>query len=145
MRLSLLCLLAGALLQGSAVHADTLQLADGSLLEGSFVGSSNGIIMFDTGAGIEAFPESKVVGLYFSAGVATAEAMQPEAVTVPAGTQMVLRTVDTVDSRRHGAGHRFRAQVEGAIVVGGTTVIPRGAYVHGRVIQANQAGRVAGT
>ena len=57
----------------SALQADTLELADGTLLEGDFIGSSNGIIMFDTGGGIEAFPESKVVGLFFSSGVETRE------------------------------------------------------------------------
>ena len=35
-----------------AVQADTIELADGRLLEGDFVGSSNGIIMFDTGGSI---------------------------------------------------------------------------------------------
>lgn len=29
--------------------ADTLELAEGDLLEGDFVGSSNGIVMFNTG------------------------------------------------------------------------------------------------
>ena len=50
----------------TAVLADTIELADGSLLEGDFVGSSNGIIMFNTGEGIEAFPEDEVVGMWFS-------------------------------------------------------------------------------
>jgi hypothetical protein len=36
--------------------ADTLELASGQLHEGSFVGSSNAIIMFDTGAGVSAEP-----------------------------------------------------------------------------------------
>ena len=54
--------------------ADTLELADGSIIEGDFIGSSNGIIMFDSGGGIEAFPEDQVVGVFFSSGVATAEA-----------------------------------------------------------------------
>ena len=40
-----------------ALQADTIELADGTLLEGDFIGSSNGIIMFDSGGGIEAFPE----------------------------------------------------------------------------------------
>ena len=128
--------------------ADTLELADGTLLEGDFVGSSNGIIMFDTGEGIEAFPESEVVGLFLSAGVATAEAMaaQPAQAThtVPAGTRLVIRTNDTVDSRQHGAGHRFRGQLEGALVVDGVTVAPRGTFLHGRVVQAQQSGRAVG-
>ena len=135
-------------LPGIQVAADTLELANGGLLEGKFIGSSNGIIMFDSGAGIEAFPESEVVGVFFSSGVETAERYQsepPASLTVPAGTRLVIRTTDNVDSRQHGAGHRFRGQIEGAIVVDGRTVVPRGSFVHGRIAQASQAGRLAGS
>ena len=65
-------LMVSSLLLGQAT-ADTLELADGSLLEGDFVGSSNGIVMFDTGTGIEAYPEAEVVGIYLSSGVQTAQ------------------------------------------------------------------------
>jgi hypothetical protein len=131
-----------------ASHADTLELADGRLLEGSFVGSSNGIIMFNTGESIEAFPQDEVVGMWFSDGVETAEAFEEEnasTVTIPAGTRLVIRLTDNIDSNRHGAGHRFRGQLEGALVVNGNQAVPRGTFVHGRVIQAQQAGRMAGS
>ena len=130
------------------VRGDTLELANGSLLEGNFVGSSNGVIMFDSGAGIEAFPESEVVGVFFSTGVETAESYLSEApasVTVPEGTRLVIRTTENIDSRQHSAGHRFRGQLEGAIVVDGQTVASSGTFVHGRIMQASQAGRVAGS
>lgn len=138
-----------AVLIGSPVIADTIELADGSVLEGDFVGSSNGVIMFNTGDGIEAYPEDEVVGVYFSSGVATAQtaaaAPQPAATTIPSGTRLVVRTVETVDTKRHGAGHRFRGQLESALVVGGETVVPRGAIVHGVIAAASQAGNVAGS
>ncbi len=137
-----------ALMLSSLVLADTLELADGTLLEGDFVGSSNGIIMFNTGDGIEAFPEEEVVGLFLSAGVANAERQRttvPSMLTVPAGTRMVIRMADTIDSRRHSAGHRFRGQLEGALAVNGQTVVPRGTFVHGRITQARQGARVAGS
>ncbi|MDX2418233.1 MAG: hypothetical protein QNK19_12300 [Xanthomonadales bacterium] len=127
------------------VQADTIELADGTLLEGDFIGSSNGIIMFNTGGSIEAFPEDKVVGIFLSAGVATKEAMSADSVTVPTGTRLVIRTADTIDSSRHSAGHRFTGQLEGALVVDGVTVAPRGAYVHGRITQAGQARRLVGS
>lgn len=132
---------------GSVAIADTLELADGTLLEGDFVGSSNGIIMFNTGDGIEAFPEAEVVGVFFSSGVATAQAATdqgPAMLTVPAGTRLVIRTTETIDSNRHSAGHRFRGQLEGALVVNGVTVVPRGTFVHGRITQAQQSGRMVG-
>ncbi|MEM9304081.1 MAG: hypothetical protein AAGE01_18345 [Pseudomonadota bacterium] len=132
----------------SIAVADTLELADGSLLEGDFVGSSNGIIMFNTGEGIEAFPEAEVVGLFLSAGVETkmqqAE-QQPQGMTIPAGTRLVIRMSDTLDSSRHGSGHRFRGQLESALQVNGQTVVPRGTMVHGRITNAQQAGRVVGS
>ncbi len=139
---------AAALMLSSLVLADTLELADGTLLEGDFVGSSNGIIMFNTGDGIEAFPEEEVVGVFLSAGVANAERQRttvPSMITLPAGTRMVIRMADTIDSRRHGAGHRFRGQLEGALAVNGQTVVPRGTFVHGRIAQARQGGRAVGS
>lgn len=144
-------LLIGAIaaLTTGVLFADTIELADGTLLEGDFVGSSNGIVMFDTGDGIEAFPESQVVGIFLSEGVATATAMQaagsPGQIVVPAGTRLVIRTTDSIDSSQHSAGHRFRGQLEGALVVDGVTVAPRGTIVHGRIASASQAGRVAGS
>lgn len=143
----LLIALLGSIASGSLV-ADTLELADGTLLEGDFVGSSNGIVMFNTGDGIEAFPEDDVVGIFFSAGVATAEAeaqQDPNSVTIPAGTRLVIRTTDNIDSGRHSAGHRFRGQLESALVVNGVTAAPRGTFVHGRIAQAQRSRRMVGS
>ncbi len=146
--LSILIAVSTAIVAGP-LQADTLELADGTLLEGDFVGSSNDIVMFNTGDGIEAFPESQVVGIYLSAGVNTASAYaagpSPAYVTVPSGTRLVIRLSESIDSNRHSAGHRFRGQMEGALVVGRVTVAPRGTFVHGRITQAKQAGRVAGS
>ena len=139
--------------------ADTLELADGTLLEGQMVGMSNGIIMFNTGAGIEAFPEDEVVAIYNSEGVAAREAAQggqantevkapppqPKTITVPSGTRMVIRMSETLDSKRHSSGHRFRAQLESSLVVNGVTVAPRGTMVYGRITQASTGGRAVGS
>lgn len=128
--------------------ADTLELADGSLLEGDFVGSSNGIVMFDTGDGIEAFTEDQVVGIFLSEGVETQQELaalpEPTAVVVPTGTRLVIRMVDSVDSKRHQAGHRFRGQLESALVVNGVTAAPRGTMMYGVVVASQQSGRAVG-
>ena len=135
-------------LLASHAVADTLELADGTLLEGDFVGSSNGIVMFNTGDAIEAYPESQVVGIFLSEGVATAEAMaaapsQPY-ISIPAGTRLVIRMVDSVDSKRHGVGHKFRGQLEGALVINGQTMVPRGTILYGTVISSSSSGRAVG-
>lgn len=139
-----------AALATTSLFADTIELADGRLLEGEFIGSSNGIIMFDTGEGIEAFPEAEVVGMWFSSGVATRDAEAVQAgpaptLSVSAGTRLVVRMSDSVDSRNHGAGHRFRAQLESAVVVDGVTVLPRGTMLHGQVMAAQKSGRAVGS
>ena len=137
------------LLVSSPLLADTIELADGTLLEGDFVGSSNGIIMFNTGDELEAFPEDQVVGIFLSEGVSTAEALAavvaPTSVTAPVGTRLVVRTTETVDTRQHGAGHRFRGQLEGALVVDGVTVAPRGTFLHGIVIQSKSSRGLGGS
>ena len=140
--------LAAALITASVTFADTLELADGTLLEGDLVGSSNGIIMFNTGDSIEAYPESEVVGIYLSDGVATRQQeqqQQPATITVAEGTRLVIRMSETLDSKRHSSGHKFRGQLESALVVNGVTVARRGSTVYGRILSAKQAGRLAGS
>lgn len=139
-----------ALLATGSLFADTIELADGRLLEGDFIGSSNGIIMFNTGEDIEAFPEAEVVGMWFSSGVATRESEMASTgpaptMSVPAGTRLVIRMSDSVDSRSHSSGHRFRGQLESAVVVDGVTVLPRGTMLHGQVMAAQQSGRAVGS
>ena len=140
-----------AVLGVTQAQADTLELADGDLIEGELVGLSNGMILWNTGAGIEAYAESDVVGIYNSEGVAAREAetqaapAQPTTVTVPSGTRMMIRIVESIDSKRHPVGHRFRSQLDGAIQVGGQTVIPRGTMLYGRITSASGSGRLAGS
>ena len=127
--------------------ADTIELADGTIIEGDLVGSSNGIVMFNTGEEIEAYPESEVVGIFLSAGVETAEANAAAAAastTVPEGTRLVIRMIDSIDTKKHKAGHKFRGQLEGALVVDGVTVAPRGSFLYGTIISSSQSGRAAG-
>jgi len=161
MRTLFLAITACAGLIAMQASADTLELDDGTLLEGEFKGSSNGIIMFDTGTGIQAFPEPDVAGIYLdevdrspkAAAAAPAPAPKPKAsappppkdITIPGGTRMVIRMADSIDTRRHKAGHRFRGQLEGALVVNGVTVAPRGTFLHGRIIQASTGGRAVGS
>ena len=64
--------------------------------------------------------------------------------TAPAGTHIMVQMTQTINSRQHSVGHQFTAALEGDMVVNGTVVAPHGTRVYGRLIQAKQAGRVAG-
>jgi len=136
-----------AILLAAITAADTLELADGSMVEGDFVGSSNGVIMFNVGGDIEAYQENEVVGIFLSEGVEAAQEMaaDPNTITVPAGTRLVIRMADSIDTKRHKAGHKFRGQLEGAMVVNGVTVAPRGTMLYGVIVDAKKSGRAAGS
>lgn len=65
-------------------------------------------------------------------------------VTAPAGTHLMVQMTQTINSRQHNVGHQFTARLEGDMVVNGTVIASHGTRVYGRLIQARQAGRVAG-
>jgi hypothetical protein len=65
-------------------------------------------------------------------------------ITVPAGTQILVRMVDSVDSSKNSVGSRFTATLETNLQAGGVVVAPAGTTVHGRLAQSKEAGRVGG-
>jgi hypothetical protein len=66
------------------------------------------------------------------------------AFTVPTGSKIVIRMIDSVNSERSKIGDNFIATVDEAVLVGGVEVIPRNADIRGRISNVNEAGRVAG-
>jgi hypothetical protein len=74
-----------------------------------------------------------------------AAAKDDRQVTVPAGTQILIRMIDSVDSREQPAGHRFTASLETNLQVGNVVVAPRGSTIYGRLASASSAGRMAGS
>ncbi|HYH00789.1 MAG TPA: BON domain-containing protein [Terriglobales bacterium] len=85
-----------------------------------------------------------------SAPVAAAEPPRPVAppppvkVTIPDGTTFSVRMIDSVDSETAQAGQEFRASLDAPIVVDDDVVVPAGADISGRVVDAKSAGRFAG-
>src|SRR5215472_17858716 len=69
---------------------------------------------------------------------------QSNSITVPAGTRLLIRLGETLTSDRQRSGARFTGRLETNLTVGGTVVAPQGSTVHGRVVSAQSAGRMAG-
>ncbi len=63
-------------------------------------------------------------------------------VTIPEGTSLHITVDETLTSDRSHAGDRFAASISEPVVVNGKTVIPRGAKVVGRVVDAKESGRL---
>jgi hypothetical protein len=70
---------------------------------------------------------------------------QTKMITVPAGTTILVRMLDTVDSSKNPPGSRFTATLETNLVAGDTVVVPKGNTVYGRLSESKQAGRATGS
>ena len=65
------------------------------------------------------------------------------AATIPAGTTLVVRTIDGISSSDK-AGKRFAGKLDSSLVVSGNVVAPAGSKVYGRVNNSQSAGRAFG-
>jgi hypothetical protein len=65
--------------------------------------------------------------------------------TIPTGSKIVIRMIDSVNSERNKIGEQFIAVLDEAVSEGGVEVIPKGADVRGRIANINEAGRIAGS
>ncbi|MBL8178477.1 MAG: hypothetical protein JNK48_27635 [Bryobacterales bacterium] len=68
----------------------------------------------------------------------------PNSVTIIGGTAIPIRLSQTLDSSKLEDGQAFQATLDQPLVVDGFVIAERGAAVEGRVISAQQAGRVKG-
>jgi BON domain len=68
----------------------------------------------------------------------------PQKVTIPAGTTLAVRLVDTIDSERNQTGETFKATLNSPLSVEGDVAIPAGYDVEGHLVDVKSAGKFAG-
>jgi hypothetical protein len=76
---------------------------------------------------------------------ASTPAQNKKRITVPAGTRILVRLVDSIDSAKQKTGYRFSATLETNLQVEDTVVAPRGTTLYGRLAEASSAGRMSGS
>ena len=86
-----------------------------------------------------------LLGVTMAYPAANAGAQTKKKVTVPAGTRILIRTVDPIDSSKQKTGYRFTATLETDLQTEDTVVAPRGTTVYGRLAQASSAGKMSGS
>jgi len=153
-----------ALLLVSAAWGDSLELKNGSLIKGKYLGGTESEIRFQVGSRIQRYPVADVATVTFEddsrasmqdpapqltsrppqQDLQPASAPTAYTVNVPSGTQLSIRTIDSVDSDRNQVGDKFRATLEQPLVVDDMTVVPKGADVYGRLSEATEAGHIQG-
>lgn len=145
--------------------ADTLQMKDGRVIQGKFLGGTQASVQFETRGKIELYNVDDIISVTFT-GAPTASsatpaapdvpppapipppaqssAANPSSITVPAGTDLLVRMIDSVDSDKNYVGDRFRASLEQDFVVDGIVVATKGTDVYGRLAEAKEAGHIQG-
>src|SRR5215471_6994873 len=89
---------------------------------------------------------SFITVLLVAAMAATSAAPQSKKkVTVPAGTRILIRTIDPIDTTKQKTGYRFTASLEANLQADDVVVAPRGTTVYGRLAEASSAGRMSGS
>lgn len=150
-------------LAASLAQADSLELKNGSLIKGRFVGGTDTEITFQVGSSVEKYSVADIVSLKFDSDQATGDqpasanrslsngpAMTgrandtPAFVTIPAETRITVRTIDGIDSAKNHVGDRFEASLEEPLVVEGTIVVAKGADVFGRLAESKPSGTFTG-
>ena len=64
--------------------------------------------------------------------------------TIPAGTRISVRTIDSIDSTKNRVGYRFQASLEEPLWVDGNVVVPKGADIYGRLEGSKKTGTFVG-
>jgi hypothetical protein len=65
-------------------------------------------------------------------------------VEITAGTNIVVRIIDGIDSEKATTGQTYRASIDQPISAGGDIVIPRGADALVKLVEAKEAGKLTG-
>src|SRR5271155_4913694 len=66
-------------------------------------------------------------------------------ITVPAGTRILIRMIDSVDSSKQKAGFRFTGALEANLQAYDVTVARQGTTVYGVLAQASSSGKFKGS
>jgi hypothetical protein len=151
----------GLLFAGGAA-ADTLELKDGRVLQGRYLGGTQATLRFSVSGEVQSFNVTEVVALTFTSNYggggamaapaaqapqafAPAQAPVSGALVIPAGQSMLVRMIDGVDSSKNHVGDIFHASLETDLVVNGALAARKGTDVYGRLAQAKEAGHMAGS
>src|ERR1700687_6386726 len=110
-----------------AATADTLELKDGRVLRGKYLGGTQAVLRFELNGEVQTFNTADIVALTFTgysrgaapemappaAAPVAAHSMAPTApggvVTIPAGQPLLVRMIDGVDSSKNHVGDVFHA------------------------------------
>jgi hypothetical protein len=142
--------LLATLVSVAGARADDLHMRSGQSVEGTFLGADSRHIKFQGPDGQpKTYALTDVEGVSFAAerpapAPKPAPPPKPTSVTVLAGTNLLVRMVDSLDTSKTQTGQLFTATLETNLVANDMIVARKGTTVQGRVTKSSNAGRMAG-
>jgi len=151
--------------------ADTITLKNGGVIQGTYLGGDARHVKIAVGDRIDTYSVDELASIQFGGNAPPpaestdnrgpeglerrSEAAQQRGrydnpppssagILVPAGTALVIRMIDPVDSENDRVGQTYRASIDEPVVVDGQTVIPRGADVIAKLVDDKQSGKIEG-
>jgi len=163
MRSKLIFALAFVLCIASVAWADSLELKNGSLIKGKFVGGTDSYVSFQVGSSIQKYEVADILSIKFDSTPEANDSLKrrsslsregeitglvssppPAYVTIPAGTRISVRMIDGIDSTQNHAGDRFQASLQEPLTADGNIVAPKGSDVYGRLAESKESGKFSG-
>jgi hypothetical protein len=147
MRLRVFILCAICVGMACTAAADTLVLTNGQVITGTFLGrSSAGVQFIGPDRTTQIYPSEQVQSLSFGPVPTPPQPAPaaPQQVQVPAGTVLLVRMVDGLDTSTAYSGQTFSATLSTNLAANGYVVAYSGTTVYGQVVAANSAGRATG-
>jgi hypothetical protein len=149
----------------ASLLADTAVLKSGRRVEGTYLGGDSRSVRIAAGDRVETIDVNELRAIEFGSGMGTGSASSMSSRSnsmsrsanantapaprgggfeVPAGTRIVVRLIDNVDSERDSVGRLYKASLDEAIVVDGQTIVPRNGDVTLKLVDDKQSGKLAG-
>lgn len=146
------------------LHADSIRFKNGRTLQGKYLGGTDSQVTFYTNNQLMHYAISDIETITFGGQPSTSPAAAavptpapiieaPQAtqasstgtdILVPAGTHLVVRMIDGIDSNRNSVGDSFQASLEEPLIVDSTEIAAKGTTVYGKLEQVKSAGRIQG-
>ena len=142
---------------GPCALADVLKLKSGPAVQGTIISAnSREIVFLGVDGSSKSYPISAVSGIDFAqlpppppppapkpaAAPAPPKAAKP-VMTIPTGTQIVVRTIDAIDGKTAKGGMRYRASMDEPVAVGSQAVIPKDAPCTLEVVSVDSGNEMA--
>lgn len=129
MKSKIILILSAVLLVSVSAQADVLKFKKGGGTQGILVSANSQEIVFQSVSGEQhAYPIHAIAGIDFAPLPPPPPPPPPAShfVTIPAGTQVVVRMIDAINGKTAQPGARYRANLGDAVGVGSQAVIAQG-------------------